>query len=468
MVNHNCTADVGVAEGSASMSGHGGLHALGRFCDVLGLGELLCGAYGPIGEREPVHDRGKALVQALLVFAGGGEACSDIEVLRCEGALFGSVPSASTLYRVARGVDAERLGALRAAAAHARQRVWPQIAATRGEVVIDIDASLVEVHSENKEGTAAHYKGGFGFHPMYAFADCTGECLAVQLRPGNAAANSITDQTAVLDASIEALPTDAACGHRLGDDASQARRRVRVRADSAGCNGFIAACVERNVGYSVVARRTPEVEAAIATAVTQPALWQPAEPQPRPNNQRGQSHRRRQSRRRGARAADLTRFVDREHRPEPDARLIMRREPLHQGAQRSLFPSDDWRYWGHWTNLEGSPAARDADMRAHARVEDHIARLKDSGGKRFPFCDLAANAAWHQLAALADTVVRWFQQTCLTGALKHARPKTLRWNLWHTPARLVRHARASTLILPANRAATAAILNARIRIDLLI
>ena len=382
-------------------------------------------------------------------------------VLRAEGAVFGSVPSASTLYRVARGVDAERLGALRAAAARARQRVWPQIAATRGEVVIDIDASLMEVHSENKAGTAAHYKGGFGFHPMYAFADCTGECLAVQLRPGNAAANSITDQTAVLDASIEALPADAACGHRLGDDASQARRRVRVRADSAGCNGFVAACVERNVGYSVVARRTPEVEAAIATAVTQPALWQPAEPQRRQS-------RRRQSRRRGAQAADLTRFVDREHRPEPDARLIMRREPLHQGAQRSLFPSDNWRYWGHWTNLKGSPAARDADMRAHARVEDHTARLKDSGAKRFPFCDLAANAAWHQLAALADTVVRWFQQTCLTGALKHARPKTLRWNLWHTPARLVRHARASTLTLPANRAATTAILNARIRINLLI
>ena len=315
--------------------------------------------------------------------------------------------------------------------------------------MIDIDASLIEVHFENKAGAAAHYKGGFGFHPMYAFADCTGECLAVLLRRGNAAANSITDQTAVLDAAVEALPADAACGHRLGDDASQPRRRVRVRADSAGCNRFIAACVERNVGYSVVARRTPEVEAAIAAAVTQPALWQPAEPQRGPNNRRRQS-RRQSHRRRGARAADLTHLVDVEHRPEPGARLIMRREPLHQGAQRSLFASDDWRYWGHWTNLEGSPAARDKDMRAHARVEDHIARLKDSGAKRFPFRDLAANAAWHQLAALADTVVRWFQQTCLTGALKHARPKTLRWNLWHTPARLARHARAHTLTLPAN------------------
>ena len=99
MVNHNSTADVGVAEGSAAMSGHAGLHALGRFCDVSGLGELLSGAYGPVGEREPVHDRGKALVQALLVFAGGGEACSDIEVLRRGGCVrFGAV-----------GVDAEVL-----------------------------------------------------------------------------------------------------------------------------------------------------------------------------------------------------------------------------------------------------------------------------------------------------------------------------------------------------------------------
>ena len=470
MVNHNCTADVGVAEGCASMSGHGGLHALGRFCDVLGLGELLCGAYGPIGEREPVHDRGKALVQALLVFAGGGEACSDIEVLRCEGALFGSVPSASTLYRVARGVDAARLGALRAAAAHARQRVWPQIAATRGEVVIDIDASLVEVHSENKEGTAAHYKGGFGFHPMYAFADCTGECLAVQLRPGNAAANSITDQTAVLDASIEALPTDAACGHRLGDDASQARRRVRVRADSAGCNGFIAACVERNIGYSVVARRTPEVEAAIATAVTQPALWQPAEPQPRPNNQRGQRPPPPpEPTRAAARAADLTRFVDREQRPEPDARLIMRREPLHQGAQRSLFPSDDWRYWGHWTNLEGSPAARDADMRAHAPSRGPHSTHQRQRREAVPVL-----RPRRQRRVAPTRRARGHRREMVPTDLPHRPPsntpdpKHCDGTSGTPPPASCAHARASTLTLPANRAATAAKLNARTRINLLI
>jgi len=38
----------------------------------------------------------------------------------------------------------------------------------------------------------------------------------------------------------------------------------------------------------------------------------------------------------------------------------------------------------------------------------------------------------------ADGLVRWFQQLCLTGALALAEPKTLRWGLWHTPARIVR------------------------------
>jgi len=42
-----------------------------------------------MSERLPVHDRGKVLVQAMLMMAGGGEACSDIEKLRAQPALFG-------------------------------------------------------------------------------------------------------------------------------------------------------------------------------------------------------------------------------------------------------------------------------------------------------------------------------------------------------------------------------------------
>ncbi|MCP4963502.1 MAG: IS1380 family transposase, partial [Actinomycetia bacterium] len=88
-----------VEPGGDGVVAHVGLHALGRFGDRLGLGDCLSGAVGWSGERLPVHDRGKVLVQAMLMFAGGGEACTDIETLRAQAGLFGSVPLDSTLWR---------------------------------------------------------------------------------------------------------------------------------------------------------------------------------------------------------------------------------------------------------------------------------------------------------------------------------------------------------------------------------
>lgn len=40
----------------------------------------------------------------------------------------------------------------------------------------------------------------------------------------------------------------------------------------------------------------------------------------------------------------------------------------------------------------------------------------------------------------AGALVRWFQLLRLAGPLAAAQPKRLRWQLWHTPARLVRTA----------------------------
>ena len=51
-----------------------------------------------------------------------------------------------------------------------------------GPVVLDIDATLVEIHSEHKAGAAAHFKGGYGFHPLVCFSD-DGDALAAMLRP---------------------------------------------------------------------------------------------------------------------------------------------------------------------------------------------------------------------------------------------------------------------------------------------
>ena len=137
------------------------------------------------------------------------------------------------------------------------------------------------------------------------------------------------------------------------------------------------------------------------------------------------------------RSRELTDSVDLEGWPER-TRFIARREPLHPGAQRTLFDSEQWRYRGFYTDADGNPAQLDAHMRAHARIENTIAALKDSGLKRMPFSDFDANAAWTQLVALSMALVRWFQQLRLRGPLAQAAPKRLRWQLWHAPARIVR------------------------------
>lgn len=221
-----------------------------------------------------------------------------------------------------------------------------------------------KLRSEDKDQAAATYKGGFGFHPLYCFADATGEALAVLLRQGNAAANSIADHVTVLglDQAIAGLAAEIAAGHREGDDPALVRRAVQVRTDSAGCTRFVHECRARNVGFAVVARPNTGIHAAISSVRFDDDRWRPAirqDAELRP----------------GAAVAELTDHVDLDDWPS-GTRLIVRREPLHPGAQQTLFPSENYRYGGHYADADGDPAVLDAHIRAHARVEDHIRRLK--------------------------------------------------------------------------------------------
>ena len=201
-----------------------------------------------------------------------------------------------------------------------------------------------------------------------------------------------------------------------------------MRADSAGCSARLAGEFRaRNIGFAVVARTNPQVKAAISRAAADEHRWSPA------LTQAGEE-------RDGATVAELSDLIDLAGWPR-GTRFIVRREPLHPGAQTSLFPSLDYRFWGQFTDRAASAVEADVHLRAHAHVEDHIRRLKASGLERFPFTDLDTNRAWMALVCFAADLVRWFQLLCLRGPLANAEPKTLRWQLWHTPARAVRHAR---------------------------
>jgi hypothetical protein len=427
-MNSTATNRVKVESGGKGVVAHVGLHALGSLADALGLGASLSSRIDHAGQRAPRHDRGKVLVQMALVLAGGGESCADVEHLRVQQGLFGDVASDSTVYRTFHEFDSDQRGEFARALCDVRSKVWAKLDVTSGPVILDFDASLVMGLAESKENAAPTYKGGFGFHPLFCFADLTGETLAAVLRPGNATAHNSFDHVSVLDAALAQLPGPIGVGHREGDEATSSLHQIIARADNAGCTrGFLSACRARNVNFCVTARSNAQLQSAIYAVSQREDLWQPS------RTQGGEL-------RRGAAVCEVTDYLDLKKMPSA-TRCIVRREPLHPGAQRSLFPSDEFRYWGFYTDCDGDPVELDLTMRAHAHVEDHIQRLKESGLTRFPFTSFEANANWLMTVAMAADLVRWFQLLCLDGSWKVARPKALRWEIFHAPGRIVRGAR---------------------------
>ena len=419
-----------VTGGDGSTAQLVGAHMLGELADRVGLSSAYSAAVPQRGERAPVHDRGRLLVQVAVMLAAGGRCVSDMAALRDQPALFGTVASDPTIWRTFDAIDPGVLDALRAARAEARAVVWAR-RRRRGPVVLDVDASLVEIHSENKQGAASHYKGGFGFHPMFCFSD-GGEALTGILRPGNAAANSGADQLAVVDMAIAQLPAEVAVGHRVGDDPSEVRERVVVRADTAGhVHAFIAGLAARNIEFSISAR----VSDLLDTAIMQlPARrWQPA------INPDG-------SARRGAQIVEL-RDVTVPGVPA-GTRVIVRRERPHQGAQLRLWDHDGWRHQVLLTNSAGPARRLEVRHRRHGEVENRIKNAKDCGLERMPFTSFDANAAWMEMVLCAADLLVWCQQVLLDGELAVAEPRTLRYRLLHVAGRLVHRARQVWLRLP--------------------
>ena len=419
-----------VTGGDGSTAQLVGAHMLGELADRVGLSSAYSAAVPWRGERAPVHDRGRLLAQVAVMLAAGGRCVADMAALRDQPALFGQVASDPTIWRTFDAIDADVLDALRAARAEARAAVWAR-RRRRGPMVLDVDASLVEIHSENKQGAASHYKGGFGFHPMFCFSD-DGEALAGILRPGNAAANSGADQLAVVDMAIAQLPAEIAVGHRPGDDPSEVRERIVVRADTAGhVHAFVAGLVARNIEFSISARVSDVLDAAIMRVPAR--RWRPA------INPDG-------SARRGAQIVEL-RGVTLPGVPA-GTRIIVRRERPHQGAQLRLWDHDGWRHQVLLTNSAGPARRLEVRHRRHGEVENRIKNAKDCGLERMPFTSFAANAAWMEMVLCAADLLVWCQQLLLDGELAVAEPRTLRYRLLHVAGRLVHRARQVWLRLP--------------------
>jgi hypothetical protein len=409
------------ADGEGLVS-HAGSALLAQVADKLGLSRALSLRLAGLRQRRRGHDPGRVVRDLAVMLADGGESLSDLGAVRDQQALFGPVASDSTAFRVVDQIASEPvlLEALRTAHAQARERFWRLVGAPE-RLTIDLDATLITAHSE-KEGAAGNFKGGFGFHPLLAYADESREALAAKLRPGNAGPNNVEDQKAVLDQALAQIPREQI-----------EEIEILVRVDSAGATHELADyCRDANMRFSVGYDLTETVRAAIIEIPE--GAWVPALDQDDCERDNGE-------------VAEITDRLVLSSWPD-GSRVIVRRERPHPGAQLTFTDHEGYRFQAILTDQpDPDIAIIERGHRQRARVEDRIRDDKDTGLQKLPFREFQLNEVWLQIVLLAHDLIVWTQTLLLDGELAKAEPKRLRYRLLHVAARLAFHSRKAKLHL---------------------
>ena len=438
------TAD---AEG---LVGHAGGVILREMADRSGLTAALKDALARDG-RFPERDRGVAMVSAAVMIALGGTSMSDVSVLGHLSRVLGEPVTWQTLRRTLDLAGPGTMEKIAQARAKARAHVWEQLAerpggfpqleiagrVLEGWTVIDMDATLITARSP-KERAAATFKSGFGFHPLGCWCANTGESLAMELRPGNAGSNTAGDHKNGLAAALAQVPAPY-------------RGNVIVRLDGAGAShGFVEHMMTLEIpggrllftsGWTITETDENDIRKIPEEA------WKPGVDQD--GHAEDDTH-----------VAEITGLMSRAGNWPDGLRWIIRRVKPSRRHLKNLTAYEKetgWKYSIICTNIpedgiEGVPGSRHAQFidvlhRQHAVVEDGVRTGKAAGLRNLPSRSWRVNCGWVLAANIAADLHAWCRLLGLydAGDLRDAEPDTLRYRLWHIPARLVRHARRRTL-----------------------
>jgi Transposase DDE domain group 1 len=441
------------AEG-AGLVGHAGAVLLRKAADQAGLTAQMSAALRKKG-TSPLLDRGIVLVSLAAAIALGATSMSDIALLAHLAPVLGDAPSGPT---VRRALDlagtAAALDKIARARARARAHAWTLIEATpagfpwleiagktlTGWLVIDMDATLVTASSD-KEGAAPTWKKGYGFHPLGAWLANTRECLAMQLRPGNAGSNTFADHKEVLAAALRQVP-------------ARFRRRILVRVDGAGASHDL---VNHLLSLSSPRKTLLFTCGWMITGADEAAIMQlPGDAWKPGIGQDGEAEADKD-------VAEITHLMSRAGKWPGGLRWIVRRVKPSRRQTPNLTDWEKktgWRYSITCTNIPdngiaGVPGSHhpqyiDVAHREHAVVETGGVRTaKAMGLRNLPSKNWQVNVGWIIAANIAADLTAW---TRLLGChdddgLRDADPDTLRYRIWHIPARLARHARQRTLAI---------------------
>ncbi|WP_460836096.1 IS1380 family transposase [Nocardioides hungaricus] len=369
----------------------------------------------------------------------GADSIDDLDLLRHGGMgrLFGGVRAPSTLGTFLRSFThghVQQLDKISAGLlAGLATRVPDLVAGGEGVAFLDVDDTVREVHGYAKQGAAFGYTGQRGLNVQLATISTPTAAPVIaraRLRKGNT-----SSATGVGRLLAQAIKTARAAG---------VTGRILARADSAYYgHAFVGTALRHKTWFSVTARMTPSVTAAIASipddawqAIAYPnAVFEEAE-------QRWVSD---------AEVAeiDFVAFTGRRKHEHVPCRLVVRRvkrlQPLagDRTEQCELFAT--YRHHAFITNNTLTTIEADQRHRDHALVEQVIAELKEGPLAHLPSGKYAANAAWVAHAVIAFNIAR---ATAVAAAMRTARWATLRTKIINIPARIAATGRRLILHLP--------------------
>ena len=385
-----------------SLTAHGGLALFGEYLRAMDVGMLIDHELPGPGSAAG-YDPSAYVLPLVFMLAGGGRTLEDLRVLRNDTGLRSLLQLDDMPSSDAAGDWLRRMGATTSDGLTALQRVNRGVFRRllrrdeRTGYTLDIDAT--QIVAEKRE---AHYtyKGEKGYMPMVGHIAELSLVAGHEFREGN---------TAPAARNLEFMQ---ACERKMPKE----KRIAAVRADSAAYQaGIFNWCEETGKVFAIGADQDAAVKAVIA-AIPE-ADWKTF---------------------RDGKIAETVHCMNKTNRA---FRLIVVRRPRDQDLFEEQSP---WRYHAVASNRDNEDAA--ATMKWSSKrgdaSENRIKELKIGFGMdAMPCGTFQANAVFFSIGVLTYNLYLGFRSDALGSGWKRSQVQTVRWQLFQTAGKVVRHGR---------------------------
>ena len=288
---------------------------------------------------------------------------------------------------------------------------------------VDLDATIIE---SRKQGARWTYEGERGYQPMLAVWAEMNVVLADQFRDGNVPA--MMEPLLVAKAAYRALPATVKTLYFRGDSACHESGLIRWLRDEQREDG-----PQGKIGFAISARMSEALHQAIWAVPEEE--WKPYG-EPHPNEMRECVE------------VPFVPSEKSEHKDSQPLRYVGIRIRKKQGDLFEGGPAI--RHFAILSNIWEWSAQR--LMQWHREKAGTIEAVHDVVKNELaagvlPCKYFGANAAWLRLAVMAHNLLTAMKRLALPAELLTARPKRLRFLIFHTAGRVVHHARSLVLRL---------------------